>query len=58
MNENELKALIMKKQANGKISCKVAFDIAEESGASKGEIGELLNEMRIKIRACQLGCFK
>jgi hypothetical protein len=58
MNENELKELIMRKQANGKISCKVAFDIAEESGASKGEIGELLNEMQIKIRACQLGCFK
>ncbi|MBI4966034.1 MAG: hypothetical protein HY913_22330 [Desulfomonile tiedjei] len=58
MNENELKDLIMRRQVDGKISCKVVFDIADEAGASKGELGELLNEMRIKIRACQLGCFK
>jgi hypothetical protein len=58
MNENELKELIMRKQVDGKISCKAAFDIADEAGASRSEIGELLNEMRIKIRACQLGCFK
>jgi len=58
MNESELKKLIMRRQVDGKISCKVAFDIAEESGASKRDVGELLNELQIKIRACQLGCFK
>jgi hypothetical protein len=58
MNESQLKELILRKQVDGKISCKVAFDIADEAGASKREIGELLNEMQIKIRACQLGCFK
>lgn len=58
MNESELKELIMRKQVDGKISCKVVFDIAEEAGASKREVGELLNEMQIKIQACQLGCFK
>jgi hypothetical protein len=58
MNESELKELILRKQVGGKISCKVVFDIADEAGASKREVGELLNEMQIKIRACQLGCFK
>ena len=58
MNESELKELIMRRQVDGKISCKVAFDIADEAGASKREVGELLNEMQIKVRACQLGCFK
>jgi len=58
MNESELKKLIMRRQVDGKISCKAAFDIAEESGASKRDVGELLNELQIKIRACQLGCFK
>jgi hypothetical protein len=58
MNESELKELIMRKQVNGQISCKVAFDIADEAGATKREVGDLLNEMQIKIRVCQLGCFK
>jgi len=58
MDENELMERIKAKQVNGNISCKAAFDIAEETGVPKSRIGELLNEMHIKIRSCQLGCFE
>jgi hypothetical protein len=58
MDEKEVKELILRKQVNGTISCTAAFQIAKEAGASTGTIGRLLNEMEIKIRACQLGCFK
>lgn len=58
MDESKLKDLIMKKQSNGKISCKVACDIADETGTPRREVGRILDELRIKIRSCQLGCFE
>ncbi len=58
MDEKAIKELIMKRQSNNRISCKAACDIADESGASRSLIGRLLNEMKIKIHSCQLGCFK
>jgi hypothetical protein len=58
MDDKEIKALIMKKQSGNRISCEAACEIAEQIGASKIEIGRLLDEMKIKIHSCQLGCFK
>ena len=57
MNEKEIKELIMKRQKNRRITCRDAFLIAEEANVPRHEIGRLLNEMEIKIHACQLGCF-
>jgi hypothetical protein len=42
---------------DGKISCQRALGLAREIGVSPKELGDLLNEMKIKIDACQLGCF-
>ena len=58
MDENEVKELILSKIVNGTISCRVALQIAEKAGTSAAKIGRLIDEMDIKIRACQLGCFK
>jgi hypothetical protein len=58
MKEEEIKILIMKKQSDNRISCEAACDIAEQTGASKIVIGRLLDEMKIKIHSCQLGCFQ
>jgi len=41
----------------GKITCKQALGIAREEGIPPAELGALLNELKIKIRGCQLGCF-
>jgi len=58
MNDTELKELIMKRQENHRISCVTACDIADETGISRKRIGELLDDLGVKIHSCQLGCFK
>ncbi len=58
MGDAELKELIMKSQENHRISCKAACDIADQTGASRKKIGELIDELGVKIHSCQLGCFK
>ena len=58
MDDKEIRVLIMKKQSDNRISCEDACEIAEHLGASRIEIGRLLDEMKIKIHSCQLGCFK
>ena len=57
MTKEELKAKIKAAAPQGKIPCAAAFKVAEEVGISRAEMGELLNEMKIKIIQCQLGCF-
>jgi hypothetical protein len=42
---------------DGKIACKQAQKIAEEEGIPYKDLGSLLNELKIKIANCQLGCF-
>jgi len=43
---------------NGKIACTAALKLARELKISTKRIGQAANELGIKIRACQLGCFK
>ncbi|MBW1991504.1 MAG: hypothetical protein JRI59_05220 [Deltaproteobacteria bacterium] len=57
MSKEELKAKIAAAAPQGKIPCAAAFKLAEELGLSRAEMGELLNELHIKIIQCQLGCF-
>ncbi len=42
---------------DGKLSCKQALKLAEEEGISSRDLGKLLNEMKVKVMGCQLGCF-
>jgi hypothetical protein len=42
---------------DGKISCTDALKIAEMLNVSPGKVGKALNEQKIKIKGCQLGCF-
>jgi hypothetical protein len=57
MNEEEVKNRIRAAAPEGKIPCAAAFHLAEELGISRKDLGNLLNELRIKIIQCQLGCF-
>jgi AraC-like DNA-binding protein len=43
---------------DGKVSCKSLLNLSQRLGASPRLLGRLCNEMRIHIRACQLGCFR
>jgi hypothetical protein len=42
---------------DGKISCKKALDLAEKNNISPKALGNLLNDTKIKVASCQLGCF-
>ncbi|MGQ9920140.1 MAG: hypothetical protein ACUVRZ_02300 [Desulfobacca sp.] len=57
MTTADLKARIQAAAPEGRIPCAAAFKLAEELGISRSRLGELLNELRIKIVSCQLGCF-
>jgi hypothetical protein len=57
MVTEDLKAKIIAAAPEGKLACTAAFRLAEELGLSRHHLGELLNELKIKITHCQLGCF-
>jgi hypothetical protein len=57
MIQEELKGKIRAAAPEGKIPCAAAMSLAKELGISRQNMGELLNELRIKITQCQLGCF-
>jgi hypothetical protein len=40
------------------LSCIEAFRIAERFGVEKSEIGRICNAYKVRIRECQLGCFR
>jgi hypothetical protein len=57
MSREELKAKIRAAAPEGKITCPAALRLAEELLISRQEMGNLLDELKIKITQCQLGCF-
>jgi hypothetical protein len=58
MDRKKLEETILGKSKDGKLPCAVCFKIAEDYGISKREMGEILNEINIRITQCQLGCFE
>ena len=57
MSQEDVKSRIKAAAPEGKIACAAAFRLAEELGISRQELGEMFNELKIKIAHCQLGCF-
>ncbi len=57
MDKNSVTEKLQKLVKDGKISCKQAMKIASEEDIPSRELGELLNELKIKVAGCQLGCF-
>ncbi len=55
--KNELREEIMKRAVGGKLACAVARSIAEELHLTYREVGEAADELGIKIKNCELGCF-
>ena len=58
VDRKRLEEAVLKKTTAGKIPCVQCFQLAEEFGISKKEMGDILNEMEVKISHCQLGCFQ
>ena len=57
MSQEDIKARIKAAAPEGKIACAAAFRLAEELGLSRLDLGDMLNELKIKLIGCQLGCF-
>ena len=58
MDRKKLEEAVLGKAKDGKLPCVLCFKMADDFGISRKEMGEILNEMNIKISQCQLGCFK
>ena len=43
---------------DGKMPCKAALDIANSLKLEASAIGREMDRLKIKVKACQLGCFK
>jgi Mn-dependent DtxR family transcriptional regulator len=54
---DKLLQLIRETARDNKISCSQAFEIAEKLDVSPAKVGKALDELNIKIKGCQLGCF-
>jgi len=57
MSDDQLRDAIRHEAADGKVSCSALLALAARSGVPPAEVGALCNEMKLKISACQLGCF-
>lgn len=55
--KEKLIAAIQKTASEGRITCSQATQLADEHQFPRQEMASLLNELKIKIRGCQLGCF-
>ncbi len=58
MNKEEITNILLKEATDYKISCPRARKLAKEFGITSEEIGKICNRLKIKIYACELGCFK
>jgi MOSC domain-containing protein YiiM len=55
--DKAIRETLQRAAEDGKIPCAKAFQIAEEFKVTKKKVGEILNELGIRIKQCQLGCF-
>jgi hypothetical protein len=58
MTDMKIKKVLDEMGITEKITCPQAFEVAEKAKVSRMAVGEYLTKNRIKIRSCQLGCFK
>jgi hypothetical protein len=57
MDQESIIDAVKKAAANNRLSCEKARELAEELKVPVSEIGKICNVLKIKITACQLGCF-
>ncbi len=62
MDQNALQKLVLEfaveRDGRKTLSCARAFEIHRQHDVPLADIGRICNENNIKIRACQLGCFR
>lgn len=57
MTREKIREAIQAASINNRLSCEKAHELSKTFGVTLEELGTLCNELKIKITACQLGCF-
>ncbi len=57
MTREKLIESIRTASSNNRLTCEKAHEMSRTLNISLKEIGEVCNELHIKIASCQLGCF-
>jgi hypothetical protein len=57
MNREKIIEAIQTASEQNRLSCEKAHEISAALTISLQEIGEVCNDLKIKITACRLGCF-
>jgi len=57
VSEEMLKEAVRNAAVENRLSCEKAHELGKELDVTLQEIGAVCNELNIKIKACQLGCF-
>ena len=53
----EIKDAVLKAVVEGKISCGAARKVAEVLGIKPAEVGYVVDQIKVKVFGCELGCF-
>jgi hypothetical protein len=57
VSKEKLVAAIKKASGDGRLTCEKAHELGKELDVPLKEIGAVCNELKIRIKDCQLGCF-
>jgi len=57
LSKEALKEAVKVAAREDRLTCEKAHELGKELGVSLQEIGAICNELNIRIKACQLGCF-
>jgi len=57
MGDTQIENAIQAALVEGRLSCKHAFELADELSVPVGRIGATCEALGVKIVDCQLGCF-
>lgn len=57
MSRDALREAVKIAAREDRLTCAKAHELEKELGVTLQEIGAVCNELNIRIKACQLGCF-
>jgi len=57
VDQEAIKRQIEEEAREGRLTCEQARAVAERLEVAYSEVGRACDELNVKIKACQLGCF-
>lgn len=56
-SDERIREAVLKAARDGRLSCTMARMLARDLEVTPRAIGEACNQLKIKIKECELGCF-